>query len=238
MSEKNFLVAGGNSGIGREVVSLLLEADANITVLSRNREGVPEGAKVRHHVWDVRNPFPDAGELPELPEKLDGAVYLPGTIKLKPFPLLKDDDYLTDYTVNVLGAVRMIRGIIRNLKAARGAAVFFGSAAGTTGFPFHASIGPAKAALAGLTRSLAAEFAASGVRFNLIALSLTDTPLAAGLLRTEKQRSAAEERHPLKGIGDASEAASWALKLLEPESRWITGQVITLDGGIGTLRSG
>ena len=173
---------------------------------------MPAGGGVRHYPWDVREPFPDAGALPGLPEKLDGAVYLPGTIKLKPFPLLKDDDYLTDYTVNVLGAVRMVRGVIKNLKAGRGSVVFFGSAAGSTGFPFHASIGPAKAALAGLTRSLAAEFAPSGLRFNLVSLSLTDTPLAAGLLRTTNSEpppknaipSKASARHPKPHPGPAN----------------------------------
>ena len=191
--------------------------------------------EVEAYEWDVRHPFP---EQVSLPESLDGLVYLPGTIRLKPFPGLKDEHYIEDFEVNVLGAVRAVRACIKPLKNGRGSVVLYGSTAARTGFTFHASIGTAKAGLEGLVRSLAAEYASTGVRFNMLALSLTETPLAAGLLKTDKQREAAVNRHPLKSIGSPEDAAEWTLNLLSDSSRWMTGQVIHLDGGIGSLKSG
>ena len=191
--------------------------------------------EVKPYQWDVCDDFP---EEVSLPDSLDGLVYLPGSIRLKPFPGLKDEHYIEDFEVNVLGAVRAIRACIKPLKAGKGSVVLFGSVAAGTGFPFHASIGTAKAALEGLVRSLAAEYAASDVRFNMLALSLTETPLAAGLLKTEKQKEAAVNRHPLKSIGHPGEAAEWAVRLLSESSRLMTGQVIRLDGGISSVRTG
>jgi NAD(P)-dependent dehydrogenase (short-subunit alcohol dehydrogenase family) len=113
--------------------------------------------------------------------------------------------------------------------------VLFSTVAVTTGMPMHASIASAKGAIEGLTRSLAAEYA-PGVRFNAIAPSLTDTSLASGLLRTERQREAAAARHPLERIGDPDELAALAGFLLSDDSRWITGQVLHADGGMSSIR--
>jgi NAD(P)-dependent dehydrogenase (short-subunit alcohol dehydrogenase family) len=232
---RNMVIAGGNSGIGARLLELALKGGYNITVLSRRTDGLPESERVHHVNWDVREPLPDRSVLPD---HIHGLVYLPGTINLKTFNLLNDNDFRNDYEINVLGAVRLVRGSIAMLKAAQGSVVFFGSVAASVGFPFHASISSAKGALESLTRSLAAEYAGAGVRFNMLALSLTDTPLASGLLKTERQRLAAVERHPIKGIGNPDSAARWTLNLISAESSWITGQVIGIDGGISTVRTG
>jgi 3-oxoacyl-[acyl-carrier protein] reductase len=102
--------------------------------------------------------------------------------------------------------------------------------------PFHASIASAKGAVEGLTRSLAAELAPK-IRVNAIAPSLTDTPLASALLSDEGRRSAAADRHPLKRFGTAGDIAAAATFLLEDASAWITGQVIAVDGGMGSVRT-
>jgi NAD(P)-dependent dehydrogenase (short-subunit alcohol dehydrogenase family) len=101
--------------------------------------------------------------------------------------------------------------------------------------PMHASVAAAKGAVEGLTRSLAAEFAPR-VRFNAIAPSLTDTPLASGMLRTDRQREAAASRHPLERIGNPAELAALASFLLSEESGWISGQVLHADGGMSSIR--
>ena len=88
----------------------------------------------------------------------------------------------------------------------------------------------------GLTRSLAAELAPL-IRVNAIAPSLTDTPLAQALLADENKRNAAADRHPLKRVGDPGEIADMAFFLLSDASSWITGQIISADGGLGSVRT-
>jgi NAD(P)-dependent dehydrogenase (short-subunit alcohol dehydrogenase family) len=184
-------------------------------------------------MWDAT-----AGDFPkdQLPDALEGLVYCPGSIRLQPFHRLRDEDFSADFELNLLGAVRVLRAALPCLKAVeRGSVVLFSTVAVATGMPMHASIAAAKGAVEGLTRSLAAELAPA-IRVNAIAPSLTDTPLAAGLLRTERQRAAAAERHPLGRIGQPSDLAAAARFLLSDEAGWVTGQVLHVDGGMGRLR--
>jgi NAD(P)-dependent dehydrogenase (short-subunit alcohol dehydrogenase family) len=121
-------------------------------------------------------------------------------------------------------------------RSAAGASILlFSSVAVRTGMPFHASVGAAKGAVEGLARSLAAELAPH-IRVNVIAASLTDTPLAAGLLSSDEKRQAAAKRHPLQRIGSPQDVARMAALLLSEAASWITGQVIPIDGGMGALR--
>jgi NAD(P)-dependent dehydrogenase (short-subunit alcohol dehydrogenase family) len=183
--------------------------------------------------WDVREPeFPMAG----LPDSLDGLAYCPGTINLKPFHRFTDAEIADDWTVNVMGAVRAIRGALPLLKKGQlPSVVLFSSVAVQQGMAFHASVAMAKGAVEGLTRSLAAEFAPA-IRVNALAPSITDTPLAARILSAPEKKTAAAERHPMKKIGSPADLAEMAAFLLSEKSAWITGQVIGVDGGLSTLR--
>ena len=235
MDAKTFFIVGGSSGIGLEIVRQLHKLGHIICVGSRTLGKLAEVEGVRHIALDVtRQPVKIEG----LPAVLDGLVYCPGTIRLKPFQRLTMDDFMEDLQVNYLGAVRIIQGCLPLLKAAPTGAsmVLFSTVAVETGMPFHASIASAKAAVEGLTRSLAAELAPR-IRINAIAPSLTDTPLAGNLLSDSEKRQAAAERHPLKQIGSAEDVAGLAVFLLSDAARWITGQVIHVDGGMGSLRT-
>ncbi|MDZ7358758.1 MAG: SDR family oxidoreductase, partial [candidate division KSB1 bacterium] len=171
------------------------------------------------------------------PELLDGVVYCPGTINLRPFRQLKEEDFLTDFKINALGAVKTIQGTLNRMKKVEQTAsiVLFSTVAVQTGMSYHASIASAKGAVEGLTRSLAAELAPK-IRVNCIAPSLTDTPLAARLLGSEEKQQAAAERHPLKRFGQPEDIANLACFLLSDESSWITGQVLHVDGGMSSVR--
>ena len=234
MEKKNILVVGGSSGIGLELVRVLDGQQHNVYVGSRSEGELAQMAGVRHLPLDVTD---ESLDLDRLPETIQGLVYCPGTIVLKPFQRLSIDDFMDDYHVNLLGAVKVIQSCLKRLKKSTSGAsiVLFSTVAVKTGMAFHASVASAKGAIEGLARSLAAEFAPR-IRVNAIAPSLTDTPLAQTLLSTDAKRQASEDRHPLKRIGSAEEMARLAAHLLSDEAAWMTGQILHLDGGMSSLR--
>ena len=150
---------------------------------------------------------------------------------------LTADDFIADFNLNLLGAVKVIQGSLKKLrKSPVGASVIlFSTVAVKIGMPFHASTASAKAAVEGFARSMAAEFAPR-IRINVIAPSLTDTPLAGDLLSSEQKRQGSADRHPLKRIGTSQEVAQMAVHLLSGEGSWITGQVFHVDGGMSSIR--
>lgn len=169
-------------------------------------------------------------------EQIDGLVYFPGTITLKPFNRLSSKEFKTDYEINVLGALNFIQAYLPILKKSTHASiVLVSSVAAQTGMPFHSSISMAKGAIESLTKSLAAEFA-PWIRVNAIAPSLTATPLTKRFTDTIEKLEASEKRNPLKKVGSAEEVAEVISFLLTAQSSWITGQIIAVDGGMGTLK--
>ena len=227
---KTFLLIGGSYGIGNKIIDLLPK-ESEIIVASRTKEGLLN-KKVKHITF---NAIEDSLSLEELPSKIDGFVYCPGSINLRPFKGLKSEAFLNDFELNVLGAVKCLQ-IIQPLLAAseQASVVLFSTVAVQTGIPFHASVAASKGALEGLGRSLAAEWAPK-IRVNLIASSITDTPLANRFLNNEIKKEKSSLRHPLKRIGSVNDVAELAVFLLTEKSSWMTGQVIGLDGGISTL---
>ena len=183
--------------------------------------------------------FDLAGDLSELDalDGINGLVYFPGTINLKPFNMLKDNDFQNDLEINYLGAVRVLRKLLPKLKEAEGASVvFISTVAASLGLSFHASISPAKAALEALCRSLAAEYVGAKICFNTVAPSLTNTPMANNLLRTDRLVEASKERNPMKTVGSPEQIAKTIDFLLSAHENWMTGQVIPVDGGMINLK--
>lgn len=231
MDSKTYVVAGGSSGIGLEIVKKLLVDGHHVINLSRHFDD-PVKAQLKE---DYRVDFTHDQQLPDLPDELHGVVYCPGSIQLKPFRSLKEADFQNDIQLNYLGAVKLLHHTERALKKGKGSVVLFSTVAVQSGMPFHSSISGAKGAVEGLTRALAAEWAPN-IRVNAIAPSLTDTPLAGKLLSSPEKVEANGARHPLKRVGTPQEMANAAVFLLDHENSWITGQVIGIDGGMSTLK--
>ena len=232
---RTYLVVGGSSGIGLEIVRRLRAEGAEVLVWSRTAPEELNELGAHHTVVDTTRSLEEQGV--SAPQRLDGLAYCPGSINLKPFSRFTDEDFLAEYEVNVLGAVRTLRLCLPALTHGDGASVvMFSTVAAQVGMSFHASIGAAKGAVEGLGRSLAAELAPKYVRVNMVAPSATDTPLAARVLGNEKKRDASAERHPLKRVGAPADMAAAALYLLSPDSGWMTGQVLRVDGGMSSVR--
>ena len=230
---KKFLIVGGSSGIGLALTNRLDRGGNKVIVLSRNKNQLQLNNNIEHYKFDVL----DQSQIPSsFEDELDGLVYCPGSINLKPFRSFKEQDYIDDFRINAVGAVKVINQYLPNLKKVeKSSIVLFSTVAVETGMPYHASIAMAKGAVEGLTRSLAAEFAPK-IRVNAIAPSLTDTPMASKLLSNDEKKEASAKRHPLNSVGKPEEIANAAFYLLSDESSWVTGQILHVDGGISSLR--
>ncbi|MBP2832043.1 SDR family oxidoreductase [Aquimarina sp. U1-2] len=228
--KKNILLIGGSHGIGFEI-ALKLYKNHNIFIASRTSENLGN-LEVTHIPYDASK---DEIDMSTLPDTIDGFVYCPGSINLKPFKMLSPKAFEEDMQINFMFLVKIVHSLLPKLKNADQASlVFFSTVAVKVGMPFHTSIAAAKGAIEGFAKALAAEYAPQ-FRVNVIAPSLTDTPLAERLLANEKKKEMMDNRHPLKRVGQAEDIANIAAFLLSEESSWITGQVLGVDGGMSTL---
>jgi NAD(P)-dependent dehydrogenase (short-subunit alcohol dehydrogenase family) len=228
---KNILLIGGSYGIGAAIATQLKDTH-KVYIASRTQENMPHG--VTHLDFDVLSD--DVTSL-ELPDQIDGLVYCPGSINLKPFKRIKPQTFQEDLEVNFLSLVKVVQGLLPKLSASHQASlVFFSTVAVKVGMPFHTSVSASKGAIEGFAKALAAEYAPK-MRVNVIAPSLTDTPLAGRLLSSEDKKQRMGEMHPLKRIGTSIDIANTACFLLSEQSSWMTGQILGVDGGKSTLQT-
>jgi len=230
---KNYLIIGGSSGIGKEIVNKL--ASDNTEIWSTYNNTVTESRdRINYQKLDVLN---DELDINMLPDEIHGLAYCPGSVNLKPFHRFKEEDFLEDYKLQVLGATKIIKQLLPKLKNSKEASiVLFSTIAVQNGFNFHTQVSMSKGAIEGLTRALSAELAPS-IRVNAIAPSLTDTPLVSRILSTPEKVSLYAEKNPLKKVGTSSAIADAATFLLTDRSAWITGQIMHVDGGASTIKT-
>jgi 3-oxoacyl-[acyl-carrier protein] reductase len=225
---KTIIVVGGSKGIGNAIVTSLL---SSYSVINISRTAPEQTHKnLTHYGCDVIN-----DELPDI-ESVDGLVYCPGSINLKPIKRLSLDDFKADFEINVLGAVKVIQKYLPALKNGnKPSIVLFSTVAAKLGMPFHASIAASKSAVEGLAKSLGAELAPA-IRVNAIAPTVTDTELASKLLRNDRMIENMNERHPLKKYLQPQEVADMAEFLISDRAASMSGQVFQMDCGIVSFK--
>ncbi|MFY8182000.1 MAG: SDR family NAD(P)-dependent oxidoreductase [Flavobacterium sp.] len=227
---KKILLIGGSYGIGLAIAKEL-QYENKVFVASRTNEEISE-MNVTHIPFDATTDTLDTSKLPEV---IDGLVYCPGSINLRPFRGLKPEAFEQDLQINFISLVKVIQSVLPNLTASnQSSIVLFSSVAASMGMPFHTSVAAAKGAIEGFAKALAAEYAPK-IRVNVIAPSLTDTPLAEKFLSNDDKKEKSAQRHPLKRVGTSEDMAQMASFLLSEKSSWISGQIFHVDGGMSTL---
>lgn len=227
---KNILLIGGSYGIGLAIAKEL-QYENKVFIASRTNDEIAE-MHVTHIPFDATTDTLDTSKLPEV---IDGLVYCPGSINLRPFRGLKPEAFEQDLQINFISLVKVIQSVLPKLTASnQSSIVFFSSVAASMGMPFHTSVAAAKGAIEGFAKALAAEYAPK-IRVNVIAPSLTDTPLAEKFLSNDEKKEKSAQRHPLKRVGTSDDMAQMASFLLSDKSSWISGQIFHVDGGMSTL---
>lgn len=227
---KNILLIGGSYGIGFAIAKEMQDEN-NIFIACRTNENISE-LKVTYIPFDAST---DTLDISKLPEVIDGLVYCPGSINLRPFKGIKPESFEADFQINFINMVKIIQTVLPNLTASnQSSIILFSSVAASMGLPFHTSVAASKGAIEGFAKALAAEYAPK-IRVNVIAPSLTDTPLAEKFLNNDVKREKSAERHPLKRFGTSEDMAQMASFLLSEKSSWISGQIFHVDGGMSTL---
>ena len=235
MSEK-YLIFGATGSIGSNLAEQLKSSGHDIHLVARNEEMVSTIANKLGCSFTVADVLEDnfiekvKTDVPDV----KGIAYCVGSIDLKPLRMVKEEDFNKCMKLNLYSAVEIIKGYQESLKKNKGSIVLFSTVAAQRGFTNHAIIASAKAAVEGLTVSLAAEFAPN-IRVNCIAPSLTNSKIAEPMLKNKVLAEGIAKAHPLKRLGEGKDSASMAKFLISEESSWITGQIIAVDGGRSKL---
>lgn len=230
---QNVLIIGASSGIGKELTHQLTSSGVQVFGTYNKTIIPPVEDTGSFYPLEVRD---ERLALDFLPDSIDGLVYCPGSVILKPFTRIKPDEFVRDYELQVVGAVKVIQTCLPRLKnSAQSSIIMFSTVAVQLGFNFHTLVSSSKGAVEGLTKALAAELAPK-IRVNCIAPSITDTTLAAGLLNSPEKREANAQRHPLRRIGSPADIAHLAAFLLSEKASWITGQIFHVDGGMSGVK--
>lgn len=241
---RSYVVLGATGGIGSEVSRRLSDAGARLVIGARTDGDVEELA---HDLDAVPCPL-DARSLEEVERcasravdehgRLDGIVNAVGSIMIKPSHMTREEELRDVLDTNLVSAFASVRAGARHMREQGGSLVLFSTAAVRSGIPNHEAIAAAKGGVEGLTRSTAATYAADGIRCNAVAPGLTRTPGAERIFGSDAAREASRAMHALGRLGEPEDVASAALWLLHPDQSWVTGQVLGVDGGLGTLRPG
>ena len=235
MSEK-YLIFGATGSVGSSLAKQLKNSGNDIHLVARNEievKVIAEKLGCSHTVADVL----EDGFIEKVKSDVNeirGIAYCVGSIDLKPLRMVTEADMNKCMKLNLYSAIEAIQGFQESLKKNKGSVVLFSTVAAQRGFTNHTIIASAKAAVEGLTVTLAAEFAPH-IRVNCIAPSLSKSKIAEPMLKNPAIAEGIAKAHPLKRLGEGKDSAALAKFLITEESSWITGQIIAVDGGRSKL---
>ena len=232
-----FLIFGATGSIGSSLAKQLKNAGiSNVHLIARNENEVKDISTNLGFNYSVADVLKD-GFVEKIKKDIDevgGIAYCVGSIDLKPLRMATEQDFNKCMKLNLYSAVDAIKGFQESLKKNKGSVVLFSTVAAQRGFTNHSIIASAKAAVEGLTVSLAAEFAPN-IRVNCVAPSLTNSKIAQPMLKNKALAEGIAKAHPLKRLGEGKDSAALAKFLLTEDSSWVTGQIIAVDGGRSKL---
>jgi len=239
-----YALIGATGGIGSEVARQLADDGANLVLGARTESDVQELARETGS-----EAFPlDATEFSEVQDLVkhtkqtyggfDGIVNFVGSILLKPAHLTSIDEYREQVSKNLDTAFNTVKAAARPMMRGGGSIVLMTSAVARTGLKNHEAIAAAKGGVTGLMRAAAATYAGRGVRVNAVAPGLVESRMSSDILSSEAGRKQSAKMHALGRVGKPTDVAPAVCWLLNPETDWVTGQVIGVDGGLGTVRTG
>ncbi|WP_415286370.1 SDR family oxidoreductase [Candidatus Pelagibacter sp. Uisw_104] len=235
MSEK-YLIFGATGSVGSSLAEQLKNSGNDIHLVARNESEVKAIAEKLGCSYTVADVLED-GFIEKVKSDIDeikGVAYCVGSIDLKPLRMVTEADMNKCMKLNLYSAIEAIKGFQESLKKNKGSVVLFSTVAAQRGFTNHTIIASAKAAVEGLTVTLAAEFAPH-IRVNCIAPSLSKSKIAEPMLKNPAIAEGIAKAHPLKRLGEGKDSAALAKFLITEESSWITGQIIAVDGGRSKL---
>jgi NAD(P)-dependent dehydrogenase (short-subunit alcohol dehydrogenase family) len=239
---RRYLIIGGGGGIGSALARTLHAAGARLTLVGRRAEplaAVAADTAAGVVVGDATDPAAvDAGFAAAIAAHggVDGVVNLAGSILIKPAHLTRPEEFAEVIAQNLTTAFNVVRAAAKAMTGG-GSVVLMGSAAGRTGLANHEAIAAAKAGVIGLAQSAAATYAARGLRVNVVAPGLVRTPMSARITASPQAEQVSAAMHPLGRIGEVADVVPAIAWLLGPDAGWVTGQVIGVDGGLGTVRA-
>jgi len=235
MSEK-YLIFGATGSVGSSLAEQLKNSGNDIHLVARNEDEVKVIAEKLGSSYTVADVLED-GFIEKIKSDINeikGIAYCVGSIDLKPLRMVTEADMNKCMKLNLYSAIEAIKGFQESLKKNKGSVVLFSTVAAQRGFTNHTIIASAKAAVEGLTVTLAAEFAPN-IRVNCIAPSLSKSKIAEPMLKNPTIAEGIAKAHPLKRLGEGKDSAALAKFLITDESSWITGQIIAVDGGRSKL---
>jgi NAD(P)-dependent dehydrogenase (short-subunit alcohol dehydrogenase family) len=235
MSEK-YLIFGATGSVGSSLAEQLKNSGSDAHLVARNESEVKAIAEKLGCSYTVADVL-EEGFIEKVKSDINdikGIAYCVGSIDLKPLRMVTEADMNKCMKLNLYSAIEAIKGFQESLKKNKGSVVLFSTVAAQRGFTNHTIIASAKAAVEGLTVTLAAEFAPN-IRVNCIAPSLSKSKIAEPMLKNPAIAEGIAKAHPLKRLGEGKDSAALAKFLITEESSWITGQIIAVDGGRSKL---
>lgn len=246
MPSQTYVIVGAAGGIGTDLCQrLAARGPCNLVVagrdaakLARLASELPAAVVVARALdatdsGAVEALFAEASAL----GSVTGAANLCGSILLKPAHLTSDKEFADTVATNLVTAFNVLRSAAKAMTQSGGSIALVSTVATKIGLANHEAIAAAKGGINGLVLSAAATYANRGIRVNAVAPGLVRTPLSERLTGSEATLKASTAMHPLGRIGEPADVGTALAWLLDPATTWVTGQVLSVDGGLSCVRA-